>query len=67
MVSDFGKNPDFERVEQSGPELVKTIQERRLDNGHCKRLTESFKLALVGCHCALVGFEDATAQNSKIE
>ena len=34
-------------------ELVKTIQERRLDNGHCKRLTESFKLALVGCHCAL--------------
>ena len=22
MVSDFGKNPDFERVEQSGPELV---------------------------------------------
>jgi hypothetical protein len=52
-VSDFRKKPDFERVEQSGPELVKTIQERRPDNGHCKRLTESFKLAPAGCHYAL--------------
>ena len=65
MVSDFGKNPDFERVEQSGPELVKTIQERRLDNGHCKRLTESFKLTVATVR--FVGFEDATAQNSKVE